>query len=76
MIRSFYKYERNRYLGDSLNNFVFEKSILMFFICASMSIKMECYMFETTNEREGLTSFPIFLIEISYSTEANYKHTC
>jgi len=53
MIRSFYKYARNRYLGDSLNNFVCEKLMLMICICESMSIKIECYMFlfiETTNE--------------------------
>ena len=32
-----------------------------------MPIKMECYMFKTTDEWEGLTSFSIFLIEMFYS---------
>ena len=42
MIKSFCKFARNRYLGDNLNNFVIDMNI---FICASMSIKMKCYMF-------------------------------
>ena len=67
MIRSFYKYAMNWYLGDSLNNFVCEKSIWMIFICASMLIKMKSYMFKTIDKWEGLTPFPIFLIEIFYS---------
>ena len=67
MIRSFYKYARNRYLWHSLNNFVCEELIWMTFICASMSIKIECYMFKTTNEWEVLTPFPTLLIELFYS---------
>jgi len=67
MIMSFYKYARNQYLGNSLNNVVCEELTWMIFICASMSIKIEYYMFKTTDEWEGLTSFPIFLIEIFYS---------
>jgi len=66
MIRFFYKYAMNRYLGDILNNFVYDESIWMIFICVSMSIKMECYMFlftEDTYEWEGLTPIPIFSIE-------------
>ena len=43
MIRSFYKYEKNQYLGDSVNNFVCKESIWMIFICASISIKIEYY---------------------------------
>jgi len=42
------------------------QSIWMIFICASMLIKMKCYMFKTTNEWEGLTTFQIFLIELFY----------
>jgi len=45
MIKSFYKYARNQYLGNYLNNFVCEESIWMIFIYALMSIKMKCYMF-------------------------------
>jgi len=41
MIKSFYKYAINRYLGHSLTNFVCEKFIWMICICASMSIKIE-----------------------------------
>jgi len=48
----FYKYARNQYLGDSLNNFVYEESIWIIFICASMSNKMECYMFKTRRVRK------------------------
>jgi len=53
MIRMFYTSVRNQYLGDNLNNFICENLIQMIFICASMSIKLECYMFlfiENTNE--------------------------
>jgi len=72
MIRSFYKYVRNQYLGDYLNNLVCEESIWMIFICASMSIKMKCYMFlfiENTNEWEweGWISITIFPIDSSKS---------
>jgi len=66
MVRSFYKYANNRYLGDSVNNFVCKELIWMIFICASMSIKMECYMFlfiENTDEWEWLTPIPIFSIK-------------
>jgi len=45
MIRSFYKYVRNRYLGDSFHNFVCEESIWMIFICVSTSIKTGYYNF-------------------------------
>jgi len=38
-----------------------------FFICASMSIKMKCYMFKTIDELKGLTRIPIFLIKLFYS---------
>jgi len=37
------------------------------FICTSILIKRECYMFKTTDKWEWLTPFPIFLIEIFYS---------
>ena len=40
----------NRYLGDSLNNFVCEKLIGLIFICATTSVKMKFYMFKTTDE--------------------------
>jgi len=66
MIMSFYKYAKNWYLGDYLNNFVCEELIWMIFIWVSMSIKMKCYMFlfiENTNKWEGWTSIPIFLID-------------
>ena len=66
MIEYFYKYARNRYLEDILNNFVCEESIWMIFIRASMSIKMECYMFlfiENTNEWERWTTISIFPID-------------
>jgi len=67
MMRSFYNYASNQYLREYLNNFVYEEPIWMIFIRVSMSIKIECYMFKTTNEWEGLTSFLIFLIKIFYS---------
>jgi len=70
MIRGFCKYASNRYLGDTLNNFVCEESIWVIFVCASMSIKIECYMFlfiKNTNEWEGWISIPIFPIDSSKS---------
>ena len=63
MIRSFYKYARNQYLGDSLNNFVCEKSIWMSFICGSISIKVEYY----TDKWEGWTP-----IQFSQLTHTNH----
>ena len=65
MIKDFYKYAMNWYLGDILNNFVCKESIQMIFICASMLIKMECYMFlfiKNTYEWEGWISIAIFPI--------------
>jgi len=70
MIISFYKYARNRYLGDNHNNFVCKESIWMIFISASMSIKMNCYIFlfiENTKGWEWLNPIPIFSIESSKS---------
>jgi len=65
MIKSFYKYARNQYLGDSLNNFVCEESIWMIFICASISIMIEyCHLLKKNIEEwEGWTSIPIFSID-------------
>jgi len=66
-VRTFLKYVSNRYLGDNLNNFICEESIWMIFICASISIKLECYMFlfiENTHEWEGLISIPILSMEL------------
>jgi len=42
MIKSFYKYARNR--RDSLNNFICKESIWIIFICVSVSIKIEYYI--------------------------------
>ena len=59
---------RNQYLGDNLNNFICEESIWMIFICASMSIKLECYMLlfiENTDKWERLITMLVFSIELS-----------
>jgi len=64
MIRSFYKYARNQYLGDSLNNFVCTESIWIIFIYALIPIKTKYYsLLKNTKEWEGWTPIPIFSID-------------
>jgi len=76
MVMSFYKYTRNKYLGDSLNNFVCEESIWIIFIYASISIKVEYYnLLKNTKEWEEWTPIPIFPIDSYEAFTLLYLHS-
>jgi len=63
MIRSFYKYAINRYLRDSLNNFICEIDMNKFYMCININQDDILYVFENTNKWEGW--IPIFPIDSS-----------
>ena len=51
MIRSFYKYARNQYLGDSLNNFMWVIDINYYYMDININQKIK-YYYANQNTKE------------------------
>jgi len=75
MIRRFYKYAKNWYLGENFNNFVYKKLIWiqMVFICSSISIKIECYIFLFIENTKWERWIPISIFSIKSFTLFLFK---
>jgi len=77
MIRSFYKYARNWYLGDSLNNLYARNQYEWFLYVHQYQSRLNIIIFcKNTNEWEWWTWIPIFPIDSYTSFTLLYLISC